>query len=100
MEGSSVLVSGSELRRLDRGQSLLNVIQQLRPAWLAGRTATLGVSLDGSPPSDLALLRSIDIADVVEVRIVRAIHGSGTPLITADGAVVVGDVILVRTRIR
>jgi hypothetical protein len=92
-----VVVSRAELARVARGQSLLMALQSTRPTWLAGRSARLSVSVDGAPPTDVAVLGAIAASDVVEMRLLRGAAGAAAR-ITPDGDKVVGDVILVRTR--
>jgi hypothetical protein len=56
------------------------------------------VSVDGSPPADLSLLRTIEASAVREVRLQRASSSVGHAAIAVNGDVIVGDVIVVMTR--
>jgi hypothetical protein len=93
---SSDVITTSELNRLPQGLTVMAAIEQARPWFLHSRGSVPAVSVDGSPPRELSVLLLIPAADVTEVRLTRGAGSSAA--IRADGAVVVGDVILVSTR--
>ena len=88
------VVTMSELARLDAGLSLMDALQRVRPEFLRPHGSVPTVSIDGSSATDLSALQTIRIVDVREVRLLRGGHAT----IRSDGAVVVGDVLLVVTR--
>jgi hypothetical protein len=92
------VVTTAELRRLDPGSTLLDALERERAEFLHPRGSVPTVSIDGSPPTELSVLQTIRVAEVKEVRLVRRAGRSGPAAIRSDGAVVVGDVILVITR--
>jgi hypothetical protein len=97
-QSESDVLGGSDLRHFAQGQTIMTAVQQLRPSFLVGRGRTPVVSIDGSPATSLDVLRTILVADVRAVRLMRGAFGSGLPAILSDGRVAVGDVILVYTR--
>jgi hypothetical protein len=94
---ASTMVTAQELARLGREGSLMDALKRLRPVMLAGRGAAPWVSVDGSPPAELALLRTIQTAEVRDVRLQRASSGARPPVATPDGSLITADVIVVRT---
>lgn len=100
--GASVrgIVVASELARVGRGQSMMSALAIARPFFLTGRGTPPMVSIDGSPAVELSVLRAIPVQDVFEVRLLRGAAGMGRSAVLPNGDVVVGDVILVLTRIR
>jgi len=94
---SSDVITTAELRRLDPGLSVMDVVEHARPWFLHRRGSTSTVSVDNGPPTESSVLRAISIAQVKEVRLLCAAGESGPVAIRPDGAVVVGDVILVVT---
>ena len=75
-------------------------LQVARPWFLFTRGAAPTVSIDGSPATDLSVLRTISVTDVHEVRLVRANRGGGRAAVLPNGDVIISDVILVLTKIR
>ena len=69
--GSSV-VTAQELAGLLRQGSLMEALERLRPFMLVSRGTTPRVSVDGSPPAELSLLRAIPASVVREVRLQRS----------------------------
>ena len=98
VDGSaSTMVTAQELARFGREGSLLDALKRLRPVMLAGRGAVPWVSVDGSPPAELALLRTIQASEVRDVHLQRASSGARPPVPTPDGSLITADVIVVRT---
>jgi hypothetical protein len=97
---SLVVISRQELLRAADSQSLMAAIRLTRPTWFTGRASGLGVSVNGSPMTDLSLLSSISVSDVAEVRLVRASQGGARARVTSNGDVVTSDLILVLTRLQ
>lgn len=95
---ASVVVTDQELARLLTQGSLMDALQQLRPFWLTSRGTPPLVSVDGSTPSELSLLRLIPVSTVREVRLERSSSSAGRATILPNGDVIVGDVIVVSTR--
>lgn len=93
---SSDVITSAELSRLDPGLTLTEVIEHSRPWFLHSRGSNSSVSLDGSPPTEATLLRTIPTSQVKEVRLVRG----GATAILPDGTAAMGDVILVVTRMK
>ena len=94
---SSTMVTAQELARFGREGSLMDALKRLRPVMLAGRGAAPWVSVDGSPPVELALLRTIQASDVRDVRLERASSGTRAPVVAPNGDLISADVIVVRT---
>ena len=94
---ASTMVTAQELARFGREGSLMDALKRLRPVMLAGRGAVPWVSIDGSPPVELALLRTIQASAVRDVRLERASSGARPPVVAPNGDLIVADVIVVRT---
>jgi hypothetical protein len=96
---STTVVTADELARVVGNGSLLTALERVRPSMLAARAgANPFVSIDGSPPGDFSLLRSVPVSTVWQVQLMRA-SSRMTPAAVADnGAIVVSDLILVVTR--
>jgi len=94
---SSTVVTAKELARVGQHGSLMDALERLRPVMVAGRGAVPRVSVDGSPPGELALLRTIQASAVREVRLERSSSSVGLPAVVPNGEVIVGDVIVVTT---
>ena len=94
---SGDVITMAELRQLDPALTLLDAIKRTRPSFLHPRGAVPTVSIDGSSGMELSVLETIRVVDVQEVRLVRGAGRSGPAVIRSDGAVVVGDVILIVT---
>jgi len=97
---SSDVITTTELQRLDPGLSMMAAVEHARPWFLHPRGSVSTASIDYSPPAELAVLRTITVGDVREVRLLRAGGGSGAAAIRSDGSVALGDVILVITAAR
>ncbi len=69
---ASTVVTAKELAGLVRQGSLMDALERLRPFMLASRRTPPRVSVDGSPPAELSLLRMIPASEVREVRLLRA----------------------------
>jgi hypothetical protein len=95
---ASTMVTAEELTRVTPQGSLMDVLARVRPSFtLRSRGTTPLVSVDGSPPTDLSVLQTIDVSVVREVRMQRASAAVGVAAIGPDGHVIVGDVIVVTT---
>jgi hypothetical protein len=76
----------------------MEALEQLRPSMLLARGGRLPMlSVDGGPPTDLSILRTISTSVVREVRLQRASSSAGFSRILPNGDVIVGDVIVVIT---
>ena len=94
----SAVVTTQEFASTVRQGTLMEALERLRPSMLLGRGGRLPmVSVDGSPPADLSLLRTISASYVREVRLQRASSSAGYSRILPNGDLVVGDVIIVTT---
>jgi hypothetical protein len=91
------VVTRDELVRFGEHRTLMDALERLRPSMLGLSGRPPRVSLDGSPPAELSLLRTISVSQVREVRLQRASSSVGHSAIASNGAVVVGDVIVVTT---
>jgi len=95
----STVITMAEMIRVASGQSVWTAVERARPSFLLGRGSVPRVSIDGSAPMELAVLHSIPVSQVHEVRLLRG--GSGNySAVLPNGDVLVGDVILVITRTR
>jgi len=95
---ASTVVAAEELARLAPQGSLMDALARVRPSFmLRSRGTTPLVSVDGSHPAELSLLRTIDVSVVREVRLQRSSSGVVQSAIGPGGQVVVGDVIIVTT---
>ena len=96
---SATVVTADELARVVGSGSILVALERVRPSMLAGRGgASPFVSIDGSPPGDFSLLRSVPVSSVRQVQLVRASSSVARPAVADNGDIVVGDLILVLTR--
>ena len=94
---AGIVVDAQELARAASG-SLMDALQRLHPDMLVStRGGTLLVSIDGSPPTDLSVLRTIPTSIVHEVRLQRSSSSVGQSGISPTGAVIVGDMLVVTT---
>jgi hypothetical protein len=89
-----------ELSRHLQAPSLHSAIQHMRPWFLSGRGRAPAVSIDGGPAVEISVLYLISVRDVLEIRLERASSSVGRQMVTPDGRVVVGDLIVVTTRQR
>jgi hypothetical protein len=96
--GSDVITT-AELRRLDQGMAVIDVVEHARPWFLHPRGSVSMVSIDNAPPADPSVLRSMTVGDVREIRLLHTTGRSGPVAIRADGWMAVGDVVLVVTEI-
>ena len=94
----ATVVTAPELTRIARQGSLMDSLEWLRPEWLTSRAATPRVSVDGSPPTKLSLLRTIPASTVGEVRLGRSSSSVGHAAIAANGDLIVGNLIVVTSR--
>ena len=96
---AATVVTAAELQRVGQGRSVFAALEQVRPWLLTARGGVPVVSVDGSAPSDVSLLRSISVADVCEVQLRRTTSGAGRSAVLANGEVRnSGDIIVVLTR--
>jgi hypothetical protein len=94
----SSVVTWQAFGRIVRQGTLLEALERLRPSMLVARGGRLPlVSVDGAPPTDLSLLRTIPASVVSEVRLQRASSSVGHSRILPNGDTIVGDVIVVTT---
>jgi hypothetical protein len=94
---SNTVVTADELARLAPQGSLFEALERIRPVMLVARGAVPSVSVDGAPLTDLSILRTIPVSIVREVRLRRLSSNVGHAVISADGQVLLGDVIVVTT---
>lgn len=94
---ASTVVTAQELAGIIRQGSLMEALQRLRPFMLASRGTTPWVSIDGAPPAELSLLRTIPASEVREVRMLRASSSVGHVITAPNGDVIVADLIVVST---
>lgn len=95
---SATVVTNQELTRLGREGTLRDALASIRPSMLSSRGSRAPrVSVDGSPPTDLAILGTIPASAVREVRLQRASSSVGQAAIASNGDVIVGDLIFVAT---
>ncbi len=95
---ASTVVTAQELGGIIQHGTLMDALQRLRPFMLVSRGTTPWVSVDGSPPAELSLLRSIPASDVREVRLLRSSSSVGHVITAPNGDVIVADLIVVTTR--
>jgi hypothetical protein len=91
-------VSAADLSRDGQNDTVLAALRRVRPEFFNPRgLAPLAVSIDGGPPEDLSILESMRVSMIEDVSLE---HGALTigPRLTTTGAVIVGDVLMVRTR--
>ena len=94
----SAVVTTQEFASIVRQGTLMEALEQLRRSMLLGRGGRLPlVSVDGAPPTDLSVLRTLPASVVREVRLLRASSSAGYSRILPNGDVIVGDVIVVIT---
>lgn len=88
----------ADLSRDGRNDTALAALRRVRPEffWMRGSTS-LAVSIDGGPLADLSILETMPISTIEDVSLERGASSVG-PRITTSGDVVVGNVLLVRTR--
>lgn len=94
---ASTVVTAQELTGIIRQGSLMDALQRLRPFMLASRGTTPWVSIDGAPPAELSLLRTIPASEVREVRLLRSSSSVGHVITAPNGDVIVADLIVVTT---
>jgi hypothetical protein len=94
----SAVVTTQEFASIVRQGTLMEALERLRPSMLLARGGRLPlVSVDGAPPTDLSVLRTISASHVREVRLQRASSSAGYSRILPNGDVIVGDMIVVTT---
>jgi hypothetical protein len=94
----NMVVTGAELSRDGRDESLLNALRRQRPWFLGSRGTMPMVVVDGSPAAELSVLETIRVSAISEVQLLRASSSPGRAAFSSTGRVIVGDVLLVRTR--
>ena len=94
---SSDVITMAELRQLDPALSVMDAVAHARPWFLHPRGSASMVTIDHSPPTEPSILRTLSVADVKEIRLLRAATGTPPIAIRADGMTSVADVILVIT---
>lgn len=94
---ASTVVTSQELAGTIRQGSLMDALERLRPFMLVSRGSTPWVSVDGSPPAELSLLRAIPASAVREVRLLRSSSSVGHVITAPNGDVIVADLIVVTT---
>src|SRR5688572_17595156 len=73
---ASTVVAGEELARVAPQGSLMDALARARPSFmLRSRGTTPLVSVDGSAPAELSVLRMIEVSAVREVRLQRSSSG-------------------------
>ena len=90
------MLTSAEMMRLEPDESLLRALRQLRPNFFSGRKAPPRVFIDGIPVADNTFLDAMVVSMILDVQMVRGSLAHSA--VSADGSVVVGDVLLVRTR--
>ncbi len=93
------MITAEELTEGGQTGNLLDVLSRLRPGWFESRGATPLASVDGSPPTDLAILQAIQIIEVSQVRLERPTLSVGHASLSANGSVIRNDIITVTTRV-
>ena len=96
---ASTVVTVQELAGIIRQGSLMEALERLRPFMLISRGTTPWVSVDGAPPAELSLLRTIPVSEVREVRLLRSSSSVGHVIAAPNGDVIVADLIVVTTRL-
>ena len=94
---ASTVVTAQELSGIVHQGSLMDALERLRPFMLTSRGTTPWVSIDGSPPVDISILRTIPSSHVREVRLLRSSSSVGHVITAPNGDVIVTDVIAVTT---
>lgn len=95
---SGQTVSAMDLSREGQSDMVLAALRRVRPEFFNARgSAPLAVSIDGGPLTDLSILETMRVSAIEDVSLERG-ASSVAPRITTTGEVVVGNVLLVRTR--
>ena len=95
----STVIAAEELIEGGQNGNLLDVLSRLRPGWFESRGAKPLASVDGSAPTDLAILQAIQIIEVRQVRLERPTLSVGHASLSANGSVIRNDIITVTTRV-
>jgi len=91
-------VSAADLSREGGNDIVLAALRRVRPEFFTARGAPpLAVSIDGGPLTDLSILETMGVSMIEDVSLERGAT-SVAARITTTGDVVVGNVLLVRTR--
>lgn len=91
-------VSAADLSRDGQDDTVLAALRRERPEFFNPRGfAPLAVSIDGGAPMELSILESMRVSTIQDVSLERGASSVG-PRLTTTGAVIVGDVLVVRTR--
>jgi len=95
----STVINADELTEGGQSGNLLDVLTRLRPGWFESRGVKPLASVDGSPPTDLAILQAIQLIEVMHVRLERPTLSVGHAAVSANGSVIRNDIISVTTRV-
>lgn len=91
-------VSAADLSREGPDDTVLAALRRVRPEFFNPRGLTpLAVSIDGGAPEDLSILETMRVSAIEDVSLEHGVS-SVRPRVTTTGAVIVGDVLLVRLR--
>ena len=95
----STMITADELTQGGQSGNLLDVLTRLRPGWFVSRGVRPLASVDGSPPTDLEILKAIMLPEVMHVRLERPTLSVGHAAVSANGSVIRNDIITVTTRV-
>ena len=93
------MITADELTKGGQSGNLLDVLTRLRPGWFVSRGVKPLASVDGSPPTDLEILKAVMLIEVMHVRLERPILSVGHAAVSANGSVIRNDIITVTTRV-
>ena len=79
-------------------ETVLDALGRYRPLFLHSRGAVPMVTIDGSPMMSLAILQTLTVSAICDVRLIRASSADGYVATTSTEGVTSGDVLYVRTR--
>ena len=90
-------VSAAELSNDGQNDTVLAALRRVRPEFFNPHgLAPLAVSIDGGPPGELSILEMMRVSTIEDVSLEHGALSVG-PRLTTTGAVIVGDVLQVRT---
>jgi hypothetical protein len=93
-------VSAADLSHEGQDEMVLTALRRVRPEFFNPRgLSPLSVSIDGGAPMELSILESMRVSTIEGVSLEHGALSIG-PRLTPTGSVIVGDVLLVRTRRR
>jgi hypothetical protein len=95
---SDTLVTAAELSRMPSDETLMQALRHVRPRFLGSSRGMPMVVVEGAPPAEMAVLETIRVAQVAEVKLVRGSPAAERVVATPDGRVVLVDVVVVRLR--